>query len=114
MKLHINWKAGILSAIAVAILGIGFFIFIGSNIDFTCKNTTPDTVGCRIYHGIDSVITGYTDIFRSIFAPRCLGGNGPDDCLGPDGAIMLVTLLVIGFVLGNLIWPQKSKSKIKN
>lgn len=107
MTLHINWKAGILSAIAFAIIGTAFFIFVGSNVDFACKNTTPHALSCRAYNAINIVIQGYTDIWRSIFAPRCLGGNGPDDCLGPDGAIMLGTLLVIGFVVGNCIWRKR-------
>lgn len=107
MKLHINWKVSILSAITVAIVGIGFFIFVGSNIDYSCKNTAPISVGCKVYNGFNAVIQGYTDIWRSVFAPRCVGGNGPDDCLGTDGMIMLVTLLVIGFVGGNLIWRNK-------
>lgn len=92
---------------AVAVVGIVFFVLIGSQIDFSCKNAATVTSGCRVYNGVDAVIQGYTNIWRSIFAPRCVGGNGPDDCLGPDGAIMFVTLLVIGFVGGNLIWGKK-------
>ncbi len=111
MRININWKAGILSAITVAIVGIGFFVFIGSKFDYNCKNTTPDTSGCRVYHVVNTVINGYADIFRSIFAKRCVGGNGPDDCLGPDGMIMLVTLLAVGFIAGNLIWRKRQKIK---
>lgn len=107
MKFKINWKAGILSSIFVAIVGVGFFIFVGSNIDFACKNTTPNTFGCRVYNGANVVVNDYSDIFRSIFAPRCVDGNGPDDCLEPDTLIMIVTLLVIGFVAGNLVWRKK-------
>lgn len=107
MQLRINWKASILSAIAVAVVGIGFFILVGSQIDFSCKNTAPNTAGCRAYNGVNVVISGYANVFRSIFAKRCVGGNGPDDCLGPDAMIMLVTLLVIGFVVGNFVWRKK-------
>lgn len=109
MKLMINWKAGILSAIVVAVVGIGFFIFVGSQIDFSCKNTMPNTVGCRVYNGVNNVINGYADIFRSVFAKRCVGGNGPDDCLGPDAMIMLASLLAVGFIAGNLVWRKKPK-----
>lgn len=91
----------------VAVVGILFFIFIGSNIDFACKNTSPGTFGCRVYNGVNVVVNGYADIFRSIFAQRCVGSNGPDDCIGPDALIMLGTLLVIGFVTGNLVWGKK-------
>lgn len=109
MRLNINWKAGILSAITVAIVGIGFFILIGSNIDYSCKNTTPTSAGCKVYNGFNTAVQGYTNIWRHVFAPRCVGGNGPNDCLGPDGMIMFLTLLVIGFVGGNLIFPKKKK-----
>lgn len=109
MKVKINWRAGLLSGFAVAVIGIAFFIFIGSNIDSACKYTTPDTAGCKVYLGVNTVIGGYSDIWRSIFARRCVGGNGPDDCLGPDGMIMLGTLFVIGFVGGNLLWRKKPK-----
>lgn len=111
MKLALNWKAGILSAIVVAIVGIGFFVFIGSQLDFSCKNTTPHTVGCRLYNGVNVVVTGYANIFRSVFAKRCVGGNGPDDCLGPDALIMLTTLLASGFVAGNIVWRKKPKPR---
>lgn len=108
MKRTINWKAGIWSAIVIAILGIVFFVLVGSQIDFSCKNATSVSGGCRVYNGINAVVQGYSDIWRSIFAGRCLGGNGPDDCLGPDAAIMLVTLLTIGFFGGGLLFRKKS------
>lgn len=107
MKLTINWKAGILSAMVVTTVGIIFFILVGSQIDFTCKSMNSFSGTCRVYNGISAGIQGYSDIWRSIFAPRCVGGNGPDDCLGPDGAIMFVTLFIIGFVGGNLIWRKR-------
>lgn len=106
--MRINWKAGILSAITVAVVGILFFIFIGSKIDYACKNTDQVTFNCRIVNGAGTAIGGYTDVFRSILAPRCVGGNGPDDCLGPDALIMLSTLLAVGFVGGNMVWRKKT------
>lgn len=109
MKFTVNWKAGILSGIVVAIAGIGFFAFVGSKADYTCKYTTPSTPGCRTYNAVGVVINGYADIFRSIFAKRCVGGMGPDDCLGPDGMIMLGTLLAVGFIAGSLIFRKKPK-----
>lgn len=110
MKLSINWKVGIISAITVAFLGIGFFVLVGSNVDSACKMATSQTTGCRAYGAINTVIQGYSDLWRSIFAKRCVGGNGPDDCLGPDAMIMLVTLLVIGFIAGNLVWRKKKQA----
>lgn len=107
MTLRINWKAGILSAIIVAVVGILFFVFISSKIDYGCKNTDLITPGCRVWNGASAMVSGYADIFRSIFAKRCVGDNGPDDCIGPDGMIMLATLLVIGFIGGNLIWGRR-------
>ncbi len=105
--MRINWTAGILSAIVVAVVGMLFFVFVGSKIDYTCHNTDFIRLNCRVANGVSAGIGGYTDIFRSIFAKRCVGGVGPDDCLGPDGMIMLGTLLVFGFVGGNLVWRKK-------
>lgn len=105
--MRINWKAGTLSAITVAVVGVLFFVFIGSKIDYACKNTDQVTLNCRIVNGTDTVIGGYTNVFRLIFAPRCVGGNGPDDCLGPDALIMLGTFLAIGFIGGNVVWRTK-------
>lgn len=110
MKLRLNWKSGLLSSLALAFIGIAFFILVVGNMDVACKNADQATVGCSVYLVIDSGITAYADIWRSIFAPECLGGNGPDSCLGPDGGIMLVTLLVLGFTIGNIIWPKKISS----
>lgn len=107
--MHINWKAGILSAIVAAVVGIFFFIFIGSKIDYACHNTDSITSNCRVANGISAGISTYADIFRSLFAQRCVGGNGPDDCIGPDVMIMLGTLLIIGFIGGNLVWSKKQK-----
>lgn len=107
MRLNINWKAGIVSGIVVTVVGIALFIFAGSKIDFTCKNETTRSSGCRVYHGVNVVIQGYSDVWRSVFAKRCVGGNGPDDCIGPDAMIMLGTLFAIGFVAGNVIWREK-------
>ncbi len=108
MKSSFNWKIAILSGLVLLVLGMAFFVLIGSKIDFTCQNTTPHTIGCRAYNGINTVTLAYADIWHRIFTPRCLGGNGPDDCLGPDGVIMMVTLFAIGFVIGGFRWTKKS------
>lgn len=107
MTLRINWRAGLLSGLVVAVVGLGIFAIIGSSVDYACKNTTPGSAGCRVYLTINRGISAYSDVWRSAFAPRCVGGQGPDDCLGPDLAVMFSTLFVLGFISGNLIWRKK-------
>jgi hypothetical protein len=108
-----NWRAGIFAGIILLVVGGGLFIFVGSSIDYSCKNNTPRTAGCRIYNDVNTVIQGYSDIWRSIFARRCLGGNGPDDCIGPDAMIMIVTLLAVGFIGGGLVLKRKVPPGLK-
>ncbi|GEM_PF-6237600 len=113
MKFRINWRAGLLSGLAVAIVGIVLFVIVGSSVDYACKNTASGTAGCRVYLTANRAVSGYSDIWRSLFARRCLGGQGPDDCLGPDALIMAGTLFAIGFVGGSLIRRKKLTLSIK-
>ena len=110
MKFTFSWKKGLLSSLAFVIVGIGLFVFVGSKIDFTCKNETTTSGGCRVYHGFNTVVQGYSDFWRQFFAPECIGGSGPDSCLGPDGAIMLLTLAGAGFIIGGT--SRKKKTRI--
>lgn len=108
VKTTFNVKVGIISGMAVLIVGFAAFIFLGATVDYGCKYTTPHTAGCRVYNGWNSFVQGYTDIWRSLFARRCIGGNGPDDCIAPDAMIMVGTLFVIGFTGGGLIWRKEN------
>lgn len=95
-----NWKTGLLTAVATVVIGIGFFVLVGSRLDFTCANTSPRTTSCRAYNGIKTVMNGYADFWLQFFASRCVGGGGPDDCIGPNIGIMFWTLTLGGFVVG--------------
>ena len=95
-----RWKAGLLTALMFVIVGIGGFVLVGSQIDFSCKNAARSSAGCSVYNGVSTVVQGYADFWRQFFAPRCVGGNGPDDCLGPDALIMFFTLAIAGAVIG--------------
>lgn len=95
-----RWKAGLLTALMFVIVGIGGFVLVGSQIDFSCKQAATTSVGCSVYGGVNTVVQGYADFWRQFFAPRCVGGIGPDDCLGPDALIMFFTLAIAGLVIG--------------
>lgn len=100
MHFTFSWKKGLLGALIFVVVGIGLFLFVGSKMDFSCRNTTPVSGSCRIYNGFNAIVQGYTDFWRQFFAPRCIGGGGPDDCLGPDFGIMFFTLAGTGFIIG--------------
>ena len=107
MYFTFNWKTGLLAAIGTVIFGLGFFIFIGSQVDYLCKNETNVSGGCRVYNGFNTIIGGYSDFWRQFFAPRCVGGSGPDDCIGPDIGIMFLTLAGAGFIVGGTSRKKK-------
>ncbi len=90
-------------AFATIVVGVGFFVFIGGNMDTKCASEETAS-GCRVWLAADAAITNYADIFRSVFATRCVGGDGPDDCIGPDMLIMGGTLVVIGFLIGGWLF----------
>jgi len=101
-----NWKAGILFGIAFAVVCMVFYVFVGANVDFVCKNTSPNAFGCGLYRAVDVGMTVYANFFLQFIAKECVGG-GPDSCIGPALSIMLFTLLVAGFILGGFIFRRK-------
>ncbi len=101
MKLH--WKQNILVGIATVVLGAVLFFATSVMVDADCLTTTSPGTGCRMYRGVNAVVQSYTDLWRSMFARRCIGGNGPDDCIAPDMTVMIVTLFVIGFGVSEII-----------
>jgi hypothetical protein len=100
MKFVFQWKQGLLWAAVTVVAGMALFFLVGSQIDYRCKNTDLVTTSCNVYLGFDRLVQGYADFWRHIVAPRCIGGAGPDDCIGPDLRIMLWTLALAGFVVG--------------
>lgn len=90
-------------AIAVVVVGGAVFFFWGANMDTKCV-TDESAGGCRGYLAFDAAVQNYTDIFRSVFAPECVGGIGPDRCIGPDLTIMAGTLGVLGFIFGGWLF----------
>lgn len=89
--------------VAIVLVGGAVFFLWGANMDSTCAaNETAS--GCRGYLAFDAAIQSYTDIFRSVFARDCVGGTGPDSCIGPDLTIMAGTLFVLGFIGGGWLF----------
>lgn len=118
MKVHFHWTAGIRSGVLVLVVGMVLFFVTGMTIDTSCHSDRQDAFGCRIYNGFTTGVGWYTDLFRHIIAPRCVGGNGPDDCIAPDSGIMMVTLFAIGYVYGGFrhrrqtVSPNTSKTSL--
>lgn len=106
-----SWKAGSVFSVAFAVVCMVIYLFLGANVDFACRYTAPDVFGCGAYNAIGVVITAYANFFLQFFAPECVGG-GPDSCIGPALAIMLATLLIIGFFLGGMLFRTKTGSNV--
>lgn len=106
MHFTLNWKKGLLWAAISVIAGIGFFILVGSKIDAACL-PIGDGLGCHAWKVVNVVTNGYADFWLQFFASRCVGGNGPDDCIGPAIGLMFWTLAVAGFVIGGTSRAKK-------
>lgn len=63
---------------------------------------------CGIYNWFAVLITAYGNFIMQFMRPDCVHG-GPDDCIAPALTIMLVTLLVVGFVVGWLFFRNWKK-----
>ncbi len=100
MKLH--WKINIVVGVVTVVIGAVLFTATSVVVDADCLTMSTPGTGCRVYRGVNAIVQTYTDVWRSLFARRCLGGNGSDDCLGPDLTIMVATLFVIGFVVSEI------------
>lgn len=109
MRTSFNFRAGIGMAIATLIVGVGFFVLVAGNMDMKCA-ADESASGCRVWLAADAAITNYTDVFRSVFAPECVGGDGPNSCIGPDVMIMGGTLLVLGFIGGGWLFRGTAMS----
>ncbi len=109
MHFTFSWKTGLLTSLAFVVVGIGLFVMVGSQIDVSCKNAATVSGGCRVYNGYNTIVQGYSDFWRQFFAPGCIGGMGPDDCLGPDVGIMFFTLAISGLIIGGV---SKKKNSI--
>lgn len=103
MKPSFNFRAGLAMAFATLIVGVGFFVMVGGRMDMKCA-VDAGASGCRVWAAADAAISNYTDIFRTVFVSRCVGGDGPDDCIGADLLIMGGTLAVLGFLAGGWLF----------
>lgn len=91
-----SWKRGILGGIVAVVLGVGVFVW--SSTMTTSTSCVAGVANCN--DTPTSPFQGYADMWLRMFAKECVGGNGPDSCIGPNVGIMGLTLLVIGFVIG--------------
>lgn len=107
-----NYKKGIIFAIIFTIVLMIFYITIVTKIDFSCKNSlSKDTFGCKIYLIIDGIIKTYSNSIMLIFDKRCYGHYTPDDCIGPAMMLMIITLFIIGFIIGGILYKKDHKNK---
>jgi hypothetical protein len=90
MKHIFSFKHAFLGSIIALILGVGTFFI-------TSLYTTSDSI---------SPFQGYADIWLRMIAQECVGGTGPDSCLGPNLGIMIVTVIILGAVIFGF-WPRK-------
>lgn len=64
---------------------------------------------CGVYNVFAKLVEIYGNFMMSFVRPECVGG-GPDDCLAQGLAIMLCTLLVIGWLVG---WVLVRRGNVK-
>jgi len=109
MKHSLLWKTGILGGLSALVLGLGIFVLssmVTPTVSPACvegATTCNDTPRGGFFQG-------YADMWLSLFAKECVGGNGPDSCIGPNVAIMGVSLFVVGFAIGGAIGLRRQRS----
>ena len=108
MTKQFSWRRGLLGGIVALILGVAIFVY--SSHQATQHSCVAGTTTCNDTPQ-GSFFQPYADFWLSMFAPECVGGIGPDDCIGPNISIMIGTLFVLGFVIGGLV---RFKRKQKN
>ena len=107
MTLNFNWKSGIIFGVIFTILLMLFYILFGANIDYNCRYVNFNHSDCKIYNGFNNLVKIPVNIVFSVIYPRCSGNSIPDDCIGPDLLMMLISLLVIGFIIGGFLFNKK-------
>lgn len=109
MTKSLLWKTGILGGLSALVLGLGIFVLssmVTPTVSPACvegATTCNDTPRGGFFQG-------YADMWLSLFAKECVGGNGPDSCIGPNVAIMGVSLFVVGFAIGGAIGLRRQRS----
>ncbi len=111
-RFSFNWKIGLLTAVTCVIVGIGLFVVVGSKLDMTCVENNSHATGCSIYRGFNVVTHAYGAFWLQFFAPRCVGFNTPDDCIGPSLSLMFWTLAGAGFIIGGTSKRKKPTKQL--
>jgi hypothetical protein len=93
----------IIFGILFAVAGMALYVFVLQKL---CWSTA---FYCGIYNWFAALITAYGNFVMQFIRPDCVP-NGPDDCIGPALTIMLCTLLVIGLVIGGLLFRNWKKN----
>ena len=83
----------ILFGVIFAVTGVVSYIFVLQKL---CGSPASY---CGVYNFLAVLIAAYGNFVMRLVRPECVGG-GPDDCIAQALTIMLVTLLVIGWVVG--------------
>lgn len=104
------WKTGILGGLSALVLGLGIFV-LSSMITPTVSPACVEGVTTCNDTPRGGFFQGYADIWLSVIAKECVGGNGPDSCIGPNVGIMATSLFVVGFAIGGAIGVQKKKAR---
>jgi hypothetical protein len=112
LKKRFNWKVGIIFAILFVIILMIFYIFVVTKIDYNCKNTSSNSFSCKVYLAYDGIIKIYSNSIMFVFDKRCYGTFTPDDCIGPALSLMIITLFIIGFILGGILFRDRGLRKL--
>ncbi len=90
----------LLSGVVFAVGGVALYIFVLQKICWS------PAFYCGVYNWFAVLITAYGNFVMQFVRSECVGG-GPDDCIAQALAIMLGTLLVVGWILGWLLFRKR-------
>jgi hypothetical protein len=91
------------SGVLFAIGGMALYVFVLQKLCWS------PAYYCGVYDWLASLISAYGNFVMQFVQPACVAG-GPDTCIGPALAIMLCTLLVIGWIIGWLLFRNRRRA----
>ena len=97
-----RYVKSLLFGIAFAIGGVALYVFVLQ------KMCWSPAFYCGTYNAIATFITVYGNFVMRFVRPECVGG-GPDDCIAQALTVMLCTLLVIGWIIGWLLFQKRKQ-----
>ena len=92
----------IIFGILFAVAGMALYVFVLQKLCWS------PAFYCGVYNWLAALITAYGNFVMQFIRPDCVP-TGPDDCIGPALMIMLCSLLVVGLILGWLLFRDWKK-----